>query len=131
MTNNSMIPKKKLLANYFAWGSVFAAVCILYGINFRLGLYFNVFLALFAASIAVRSFVFGASLAITNMLATVITMLVNCSFLNNQSCNDIPILLAMFTPVMSFAMWIILFGSVKFNKTVHSRYARPTKRDDK
>lgn len=125
-----MIPRKKLYANYFTWGSVFAAVGVLYGINFHLGLYFNVFLALIAASIAVRSFVFGASLTITNMLATVITILVSCSLSNNQSCNDKPIMLAVFTPVMSFAMWIILFGSVKFNRTVRSRYARPTKRDD-
>jgi hypothetical protein len=126
-----MIPKKKLYSNYFAWGLMFAVVGVLYGINFRLGLYFNVFLALFAASIAVRSFIFGASLAVVNMAAAVITLLINCSLNNNQSCNSNPFILGSFTPLLSFALWLVLFGCAKFTKTVRSRYARPTHHEDK
>ena len=129
MTNNSMIPKNKLYANYIAWSVVFIVVGVLYGLNFRLGLFANIFLALFAASIALSSFVFGASLAIVNMVATVITLLIFCTFASNQSCKGNPFVLASFTPVMSFILWVVLFGCLKFSKTVRSRYARPSRRD--
>ena len=130
MTNNSMIPNNKLYVNYIVWGVVFTAVGILYGLNFRLGLYVNVFLALFAASIALKKFAFGASLALINMIASVITLLIYCAFATNQSCKSNPVILASFTPVMSFMLWLVLFGCLKFSKTFRSRYARHYHRDE-
>ncbi len=128
MTNNSMIPNNKLYVNYIAWGVIFTVVGILYGLNFRLGLYINVFLALLASSIALKKFVFGASLALINMTASVITLLIYCSFSTSQSCKSNPLILASFTPVMSFMLWLVFSGFSRLSKTIRSRYV-PSQRD--
>lgn len=131
MIDNSMIPKRKLIANYIAWGVVYAIAGVIYGLIFHLGIYINVFLALLAASIAVNKFLFGASLAVINMTSTVITLLIYCSISTNQSCKSNPIILGSFTPVIAFMIWLILFGSAKFTKTIRSKYTRPIHREDK
>jgi hypothetical protein len=111
-----MIPENKLFMNYVAWGIVYIIGGIVFGLNFYLGLYINAFLVLLAAAIAVRKFIFGATLSGLNMLSAIITLYIYCSLSSDISCERNPYILTSFTPVLFLPVWFVFFVSFRFSK---------------